>query len=437
MHVARFLALRAARLRSGQLVAAGSQASALSSAASTAALQAARPLQDGLFLALDSSLPASSSSAPRAFALAATASADGIGDGSTPSGGIGDGSATFGGGRSEQARSLLSPLFAQHDSLLLGRDAAGGRAAEAALAAPWPRRLTSEASGGASALLGGWPSRLAELRRLAALHRPETQQQLSASGGSADDGAGSGSEVVWPPLLTSRSLAARNTVLGGRWPSLRAAAAPYRFGVRQFSSDSGAAASSDAGNGDARRAPSSAGDGRSRERPFLVKLGGGLDSMIRLPRDKLLQMDRMAFVDHLATSSSFRVDFEGVSHSKCRVFLLPKVAGKLPTAEEEAGAMELVGTMTFGELVAQVDPSSSAIFARVLAPQARHAAAAIGEDKRVRREVKERGHALMLCCPHSHTALLIIVPPNPSACSPTALHLRQRAGTSEWRVDCL
>jgi hypothetical protein len=161
MRAARLLALRAARPRWGQLAAAGSQASAISSAASTAgfnSLRAARQQQDGLFCALDLSPPGSSSSAPRAAALAAAASA----------GGPADGSATFGGGRSGLARasrSMLAPPFAQHASThLSGSSAAGARAAEAELPPPPPSRLTSAESGGRAPLMGGWPWRVEERR---------------------------------------------------------------------------------------------------------------------------------------------------------------------------------------------------------------------------------------------------------------------------------
>jgi hypothetical protein len=244
MRAARLLALRAARPRSGQLAAAGSQASALSSAVASAgynALRAARARQDWPFDALDSSLPASSSPAPRAPARAAVASA----------GGPFDGSASFGGGRSEQSRvsrSVVAPPFSQHVGTCLSGSGAGGRAAEAGLPAASPSRLTSAAS----ALLGGWPSLLAQARGLAAMSGPEALPQLSAGVSSADDGAGSESEARRPVLLLRPS---RATVLGGRWSLSRAAAAPPdRFGAvwsapsRQFSTSSGAAAGDAASN---------------------------------------------------------------------------------------------------------------------------------------------------------------------------------------------
>lgn len=370
------LALRIANTAFGSpLAAAGSRASIFSTAsrASYNALQAARPREHGIFSVLEPSTPSVAPSAPWAPFLAAADSA----------GGIADGSASFGGAwRSKQAnlsRLTLAQPFAQHASTLLGSGHAGGRAAEAA---SWPSRLTSAASGGAAQQLNGWPSRLPELRGLAPLLGRNGHSSRSATSQVADDGAGSGSGAGRLLLLPSRGLALPDTVLGGRWPSSRAAAPSGLFGtlwagpLRQFSSISGAA-----GDDDARSSSDFGGAGsRVYERPILIKVGDGQDTDINIPVDDLLAMRRGGFINALATRGGFGVEFEGMPRSKCRVFVLPKVAGKLPTAEEEASAVELVGTTTFGELVAQVDPSSSAYFVRVLTPQVGLAAAAISEE---------------------------------------------------------
>jgi len=159
MCAARLLALGGARTRSGLLAAAGSQSSALSSAAVGAgfnALRAAHLRQGGLFYAPHSPLLALSSAAPRVAALDAVASA----------GGSVGGSASFGGTlRSESARasrSVMALPFAQHASSCTCGSAAGARATEAELPLPSPSRLTSATRSGATALLGGWLSRLAE-----------------------------------------------------------------------------------------------------------------------------------------------------------------------------------------------------------------------------------------------------------------------------------
>lgn len=351
MRASRLLALGGARARSGQLAATG-------------------PRQDELFYALDSSLLSPSSAAPHAATLAAAASAKGAADGS----------ASFSGAwRSELARasrSALAPPFAQRASSSTGGDAAGGHAMDAELPLPSPSRLTSATSSEATALLGGWLSRLAEARGLAALCGSEALQQLPANVGSAGDGAACVSEVG-RLLLASRGLATRTTFLGGSWPSLRAAAAPDHFGAllagpsRQFSSASGAAADSNIASHDARSTASAAGAGSVRVRPFLVKLSCGFDFLIRMPRDELLKMDRMTFVDHLANSGGFSTSFLEVPRDKCRVFLLRKVLGEEPTAAEETDTLELRDAKTFSELAALVDPMSSAYFARVRVEETR------------------------------------------------------------------
>jgi hypothetical protein len=62
------------------------------------------------------------------------------------------------------------------------------------------------------------------------------------------------------------------------------------------------------------------------------------------------------------------------------VFMLRKVAGKLPTLKEEADVVALEGAWTVGELVASADPSTSAYFFKVLVPEAGQAA--VGENSR-------------------------------------------------------
>ena len=360
MRVARLLALRDSRPRWGQLAAAGSQTSSLTAAAASAgynALQASTPQPNGLFYTLDSSRSASSSSWLGAPALAASASAGGIVDGSR---------ASRSALRHEQAslsRLALAQPFAQRDNTFLGSGGVDGRAAEAKSPAPWPSRLTSAECSGS--LLRGWPLRI-KARGLVALLERKGFPPLSTTSHMAGDSAESGSEAG-RPLLTSLSLAAHDKVLGGRWPSLRAVAASDRFGARQFSSGSGAAA--EGGTGSSASAGAGSADSSVRhERPILVKLGNGQDTDIDVPIKDLWAMRRGGFVNAVATSGRFGTKLVGVSHDDCRVFLLPKVAGKLPTVEEEAGAVELVGSMAFGDLAAQVDPSSSAYFARVQFP---------------------------------------------------------------------
>jgi len=366
MYGSRMLVLLAARPRVLRiLAAANSHAAALSSAASTAgyhALDAARQRRGWNINELDASASVAFAPTARAPALVAAASAGGILDGSA---------ASCSALRNEQwslSRLPRAQLFALHASTPLSSGAAGGRSAEAGL--PTPSQSCRTSAVGCTPLLSDWPLHI-EARWLWAVPGPEMQQQRPASGSSVDSSAGSGPEAG-RPLLPSRGLATRATIMGGRWPSVRAAAPPGLFGTlwsepsREFSAASGAAAGGHADGGDA--ASAATGSGVADERPVLVKLGDGLDTDIDIPIKELWSARRGGFVNTLATSSSFRVDFEGVSHSKCRVFLLPKVAGKLPTAEEEACAVELAGTMTFGELAAQVDPSSSAIFARVRFP---------------------------------------------------------------------
>jgi hypothetical protein len=93
-------------------------------------------------------------------------------------------------------------------------------------------------------------------------------------------------------------------------------------------------------------------------------------------------MDRVAFVDHLAASSTFTVTFSGIPRDNCRVFLLRKVSGDEPTAAEEADALELRSASTFGALAALADPSSSAYFVRVRveAPVPSHAIGSMLHD---------------------------------------------------------
>ena len=101
------------------------------------------------------------------------------------------------------------------------------------------------------------------------------------------------------------------------------------------------------------------------ERPVLVKVGSGLDSVVHVPRrEELLNSDRMTLIKKLASTEDFGLAFSGLRRDQLRITMLRKVAGRLPTVEEEADVVELEGTMTAGELMLQLDPSSKAFYFR-------------------------------------------------------------------------
>ncbi len=80
-----------------------------------------------------------------------------------------------------------------------------------------------------------------------------------------------------------------------------------------------------------------------------MKVGGGYYSAFVDP--VLLNMTRMPLLKALAVDEGFANDLAGVKLGQCAVHVHTKrIAGKVPTAEEESSATELVGADTIGGL---------------------------------------------------------------------------------------
>ena len=94
-----------------------------------------------------------------------------------------------------------------------------------------------------------------------------------------------------------------------------------------------------------------------------VKVGSGYYSAFVDPA--LLNMTRMPLLKAVAKDEGFAVKLKGVALDDCKVFVHTKrIAGKVPTAEEESNATELVGADTIGSLAGD----ATMLFIRVELP---------------------------------------------------------------------
>ena len=94
-----------------------------------------------------------------------------------------------------------------------------------------------------------------------------------------------------------------------------------------------------------------------------VKVGSGYYSAFVDP--VLLNMTRMPLLEALSESKGFAVKLKGVALDDCAVFVHTKrMTGKVPTAEEESSATELVGADTIGSLAGD----ATMLFVRVELP---------------------------------------------------------------------
>jgi len=94
-----------------------------------------------------------------------------------------------------------------------------------------------------------------------------------------------------------------------------------------------------------------------------VKVGSGYYSDFEHP--ELLGMRRMRLLETLSERKGFAASLKDKELDKCAVHVHTKrIAGKVPTAEEESSATELVGTDTFGSLAGD----ATMLFIRVELP---------------------------------------------------------------------
>ncbi len=101
----------------------------------------------------------------------------------------------------------------------------------------------------------------------------------------------------------------------------------------------------------------------TRAATAFVKVGGGYYSAFVDP--VLLNMTRMPLLEALSESKGFAASLKDKELDKCAVFVHTKrIAGKVPIAEEESSAMELVGADTIGSLAGD----ATVLFIRVELP---------------------------------------------------------------------
>jgi len=94
-----------------------------------------------------------------------------------------------------------------------------------------------------------------------------------------------------------------------------------------------------------------------------VKVGSGYFSDFEHP--ELLGMRRMRLLEALSESKGFAASLKDKELDKCAVHVHTKrIAGKVPTAEEESSATELVGADTIGSLAGD----ATMLFIRVELP---------------------------------------------------------------------
>ena len=100
----------------------------------------------------------------------------------------------------------------------------------------------------------------------------------------------------------------------------------------------------------------------------LVKVGDGNYSSFKLA--ELGGMDRMDLLKALAKDEGFAVKLKGVALDDCSVSILKRVAGAVPSADEEAeAAATLVGARTLKEVTTDIAlPPSAKCFIRVALP---------------------------------------------------------------------
>ena len=79
----------------------------------------------------------------------------------------------------------------------------------------------------------------------------------------------------------------------------------------------------------------------------LVKVGDGNYSSFK--QAEVRGMDRMDLLKALAKDEGFAVKLKGVALDDCSVSVLPRVAGDVPSAEEEKEAAALVGARTIAD----------------------------------------------------------------------------------------
>ncbi len=101
---------------------------------------------------------------------------------------------------------------------------------------------------------------------------------------------------------------------------------------------------------------------------------------LRSPRPPSVAPSLQALLEALAGSIRFRNDLKDTPLGQCKVCVLRGVAGKKPTAKEEAGAIEVEGADTIGEALQaarqEVEaaghtlPAADKIFVRVRLPGA-------------------------------------------------------------------
>jgi len=106
----------------------------------------------------------------------------------------------------------------------------------------------------------------------------------------------------------------------------------------------------------------------------LVKVGDADFFDVPLDTDALLRMRVMHLLVTLFANAYVAARLEGVALNECEVFVLPRVAGKVPTAAEEADAVRLKGVSTVGSVL----PAGAGghVFIRVCLPPPAAASAA-------------------------------------------------------------
>jgi hypothetical protein len=92
----------------------------------------------------------------------------------------------------------------------------------------------------------------------------------------------------------------------------------------------------------------------------VVKVGTGQYRELSLEHHKILNVSVTAFLDALATSHAFATKLQNVPLDECKVWVLPPIAGKLPTPDEEQAAHELLATD-----IIQAPPAGANLVVRV------------------------------------------------------------------------
>jgi hypothetical protein len=92
--------------------------------------------------------------------------------------------------------------------------------------------------------------------------------------------------------------------------------------------------------------------GGARDEVVVVKVDTGSYSRLALPAEDIMRMNCSAFLEALKADNIFGNHLKDVPLSQVDVWVLPTVAGYLPTPAEEQAAQELVGSNIIQDLSA-------------------------------------------------------------------------------------